>query len=294
MFAIAGFLRQHQRAAKLRWRATLGVALPERDSNPLGRDAGRLLGHAGHGAPFGGEEIDIAYHVGFQALGLDDQRRIARFGDAEPRRPRALHRHDAARLVEQRARCAIGRLGRRSDRQGQGELAFFRNADVVTDQPVGAGRERQCASREIGRRRDLHQQQDVVLEAVVGHAADIDQRRSRPDNGIGLHAGRQGPADLGRQARIAGVLPVGVPMRPDGLAQRHPERLAGFDLRHFGDQLGAHVVGLHHRLCDSGPGRKQQDQKGKQAAHGCALSDLARTFWQAHPDQPSVINMIVV
>ena len=219
--AVGRLLGQHQRAGKLGGQGRLGIAALQRDADALGADAGRLLGHAGDRSPVGREEIDVADGVGLQALGFDDQRGIARLGDAVARRPRALHRQLLARLVEDRAGGGRrGRAGRRH-RQGELELAVLGDADVLAHQPVGVGRELEAA-RGVGGRRDAHQQHGLVLEAVVDDAADVEEMRPRPDDGIGLGAVGQLPGDLGRQARIARVLPVGVPLRPDGLAQRRP------------------------------------------------------------------------
>ena len=48
-----------------------------RPPNNVAALLGVLPRHGGDGPPFGGEEIDIADGVGFQAPGLDQQRRIA-------------------------------------------------------------------------------------------------------------------------------------------------------------------------------------------------------------------------
>ena len=128
----------------------LGIAALQRDADAVGADAGRLPGHAGDRAPVGREEIDVADGVGLQALGLDDQRRIARLGDAVARRPRALHRHLLARLVEDRPGGGRrGRAGRRH-RQGELELAVFGDADVLAHQPVGLGGELEAAGALAG------------------------------------------------------------------------------------------------------------------------------------------------
>ena len=204
---------------------------------------------------------------GFRPLGLDDQGRVARLGDAVARGPRALHRHALARLVEDRARGGGRRRAACRHRQGELELAILGDADVFAHQPVGFGCELQRAGAEIGGRRDADQQHGLVLEAVVDDAADIEAMRRRPDDGIGLHARRQGPLDLGRQARFARVLPVGVPLRPDGLAQADPERLARLHRRHVGQELGADIVGLHDRLAEGRAGGEQRQQQDKQTLH---------------------------
>jgi len=257
MLAIGCLLGQSQSADQLLRRgaalaAFLGVcslALLERNADSVGAHPGGLPGHVRHGAPLGGEEIDVTDRLGFQSLGVDHQDRIAVGRAGEASGPWTRRRHIATRLVEQRPRLGVRRLRGGSDRQVERELAFLGDADVVTHQPFGRRGERQCApDNQISRGRDAHQQQHVVAEAIVDDSADIDQRRRRPHDGVGCGAGRQGPFDLGWQARIAGVLPVGVPLRPDGLAQRYPERLAGLHSRDFGNQLCPDVLGLHHAL----------------------------------------------
>ena len=54
----------------------------------------------------------------------------------------------------------------------------------------------------------------------------------------GLEARRQGPGELGGQAGIAGVLPVGMPAGADDLLQRHGDRATRRDLARLRDQPG--------------------------------------------------------
>ena len=287
--AVAGLLRQHQRAGELGGKGRLGVTALQRNANTVGADPGALLGHAGDRAPLGREEIDLPDGVGLQAPGLDDQRRIARLGDAVARGPRARHRHALARLVEDRARRGRRRCAGRRHRQGELELAVLGDADVFAHQPVGFGGEFQRADAEIGGRRDANQQHGLVLKTVVDDAADIEAMRRRPDDRVGLHAGRQGPFDLGRQAGFARVLPVGMPLRPDGLAQADPERLARLHRRHVGQKLGADIVGLHDRLAEGRASGEQHQEKGKQTLHASLVSDPQARLLQGNPDQRAVI-----
>ena len=76
---------------------------------------------------------------------------------------------------------------------------------------------RQQRRLEVGRDRERHRQQHRALVAVVGEIADRDLLGHRPGDVAGRHARRQGPLQLRRQAGVAGVLPVGVPL---GLVRR--------------------------------------------------------------------------
>ncbi len=168
---------------------------------PLGRRAGRLLCHARHGTPFGGKEVHAADRVGLQPLASTTRVGSPRLSEAGARRPRAVHRQDPARLVEQGA--GVWRLPAWQPPRPAGSSANLPSSGMQTSSHTSQLASAASAScrDEVGRWRDLHQQQDVVLEAVIDDAADVDQRRRRPEDRVGLGAGREVPGDLRRQAR---------------------------------------------------------------------------------------------
>ena len=61
--------------------------------------------------------------------------------------------------------------------------------------------------------RDRDQQVDSIAVTVIAEPVDDEALRHRPHDVAGSKPGRQGPRDLGRQAGIAGIAPVGVPAR---------------------------------------------------------------------------------
>ena len=145
----------------------------------------------------------------------------------------------------------------------EGKFAFFRNALLATHQPGRLELDVQRVARqrrfEVGCDRQRHRQQHRALVAVVGQAANRDLLRDRPGNVAGDHARRQRPFERGRQAGVAGILPVGVPLGLVRELQPDPDRLLGRcrfaeshrnALRCERQQLGAHL-----RRRDDGFGR---------------------------------------
>ena len=145
--------------------------------------------------------------------------------------------------------------GRAAHRQPQREFAFLGNAFLAADQPGGLQAEvdrrragERGRGREVRRHGQRHRQQHRALVAVVGQRADRDLPGHRPGDVARRDAGRQGPGQLGGQAGIAGVLPVGVPAGLMDDAQADLQRRAGRDaVGRLGDQFGAHVRRRHHR-----------------------------------------------
>ena len=132
------------------------------------------------------------------------------------------------------------------DGQLQRELTLFRNALLATHQPRGAqldgGVLCQRAGRKTAGHRDRDGQQHRALVAIVGQRADGDLLGQRPGDLSGVQARGQCPSQLGGQARVAGVLPIGVPLGLVGDLQPQPQRLAGrHALGRMGQQLGTHI-----------------------------------------------------
>ncbi len=231
---------QHQRAAPRDWRCAA-------------RDSGQLRVHA---APFqrcgtgaglsitpgasGKDRASCGLRTRPAARDLEVQRVAV---DAR-RGVGAAHIRWAARPA--RARTARRARGGLTARQLQRELAVFGDALVLADQPVGCAACTSSASPAM-RRGDghRHRQQHRAFVAVVDQRSDRQLARRRPVDVAGRDARGQRPLQRGRQAGVAGVLPVGVPVRLVLELQAQPDGLAGADaLGRVRHQLGAHLLGL--------------------------------------------------
>ena len=127
---------------------------------------------------------------------------------------------------------------------------------------------------EIRPHRHRHAQQHRALVAVVGERADRDFFGQWPGDVTGHQACGQSPVQLGGQARIARVLPIGVPVQLVRDLQAQPHRLARLHaLRCVGDQFCPHLVGgdAAARLGRAGQAQRQQpggqDKTGEQSQH---------------------------
>ena len=120
----------------------------------------------------------------------------------------ALHRG-----LDRRWQHGFKRDGRGVRRIGRGdlepELAGFRYADLLADQPCRFGLD----ARAPGRQGRVGDEQQLAMVAIADDAADIDALRRRPaDDGCACVIRSRQPQHQ-RLARIAGVAPVGVPAR---------------------------------------------------------------------------------
>ena len=165
-----------------------------------------------------------------------------------------------------RCRFECGGVQRRRalHRHLQRERAFFGDAFLAADQP---GR-LQLEGRVLGERagvegachRHRHGQQHGVFITVVGQRAERNLVRHGPGDLARVYAFGQLPFELRGQARVAGVLPVGVPLGLVRDLQTEQQRLAGADaVGCLRDQLG-----LHMRRGDGAAARTAD------TAHGCA------------------------
>ncbi len=137
--------------------------------------------------------------------------------------------------------------GRAAHRDAQREVALLRNAFLAAHQPGGLELHLELAAGKARRHRQRHRQQHGFFVAVVGQRADGDFFRRRPGDLARVDAGGQLPVELCGQARIARILPVGVPLGLVRELQAHPDRLAGLHaLGRPGQQFGAHLVGRDH------------------------------------------------
>ena len=93
------------------------------------------------------------------------------------------------------------------------EAALLGNAFLAADQPARLQIHDQRIALEPGADLQRHRQQHRTVIAVVGQLAERELARCRPGDLARCHASRQGPAQLGRQPRVARILPVAVPVR---------------------------------------------------------------------------------
>ncbi len=178
----------------------------------------------------------------------------------------------ATRLLEQGERCGRRRRGGGARRQHQLELALFGDADILADQPVGLGGERE-RSREVCRRRDAHQQHRLVLEAVVDDAADIEQRRRRPDDRIGLGAFGQFPRNLGGQARSRRGSSSRCATSAAGSGAGRPRTARRASPSRLRTRARTRTLSVCTTACAAkpaqgrGPARQKHEQKGEETRH---------------------------
>ena len=186
------------------------------------------------------------------AYGKNDTSRPVDAGDRLGRQGQAQLLRRRPRTAPGTRRVAAGGRGRRrtaSRRTGSAaarrrrpavraaSLCLAGDADVGADEPGSVRLEAQRSPGFEARwHGDRHQQIGRAAIAVIADAALDKPLRHRPGDLAGAEAGRQLPGDLGRQAGIAGVAPVGVPARRDVEMQVDPQRLAGHDRGAFGDQ----------------------------------------------------------
>jgi hypothetical protein len=161
------------------------------------------------------------------------------------------------------------RRRRRLRRHTQRELALLRDAHVLAHQPLRRQLDVERVALEAGRDRHRHRQQQLAVVAVVHQRAHRQALGRGPRDLACGRARTQLPIERGRQARVARVLPVGVPLGLVLDSQAEPHGLAGHQaLRRVRHQLGAHLVALDDgRLCLC---RKRQDhsqQEGEKWAH---------------------------
>jgi hypothetical protein len=156
--------------------------------------------------------------------------------------------------------CMAGRRG--AGRHIQRELAGLGNADLLADQPVGGQLDLQRAALEFRAQRQRHGQQQLALIAVIDQRADRQALRRRPGDLADRDAGWQLPIHARRQARVAGVAPVGVPMWLVLDQEAQPGRLAGLQaLGRMGDQFGPHLLGRDHSALGLGHDGQQKAQR---------------------------------
>ena len=129
--------------------------------------------------------------------------------------------------------------------QRQDKLPGLRNALFFAHQPFGVQAYLKCL-RGFEALVDLHlrAQQHLVFKAMVHHGGHGNHARNWPQGGPGLHAFWQRPIQLGGQATVAGVEPVGVPARLVFQQQTQHQALTGLHaLRRMRHQFGPHLRG---------------------------------------------------
>ena len=298
---IGGGQQQRQRSRAFKAGVGHGQAGRPDIAFPLLRPGGgrqsRALARGRHGrrddvARFRKPLQRLALHAGGQAADAHLQAlAVAAERGGLPAR-RQIGRQAAQRLLERRA---IERR-RAAQRQANGEIALLRNAFLLAHQPGGV----QAHFHRLGGRAWLefrrdgqrHGQQHRALVAIVHQRPQRKALRQRPLDFARAHAGRQRPLQLGGQARIARVLPVGMPMRLMLQPQAQPHgaaggvrcfrrrRAHGHALRRVSQQLRAHLrrghliarrtAGQHiqpRHLRGRGRRKSRRQQGGQQMAH---------------------------
>ena len=109
--------------------------------------------------------------------------------------------------------------------QAQGKLPRLRNANVFADQPFGVQLHVQGLGAKTCGHSQWHGQQERALIAKVHQRADGQFFRRGPLDVARHHLPAQLPLQSGGQAGVAGVLPVGMPMRLVLNHQPQPHRL---------------------------------------------------------------------
>ena len=95
------------------------------------------------------------------------------------------------------------------------------------------------------RRREIGEEHRLARVAVIHERADALAFGARPLDRPGAPPFGQRPADLRGQARVARVLPVGVPVLVHPQPQAHGGGLAGHGGDALGEQLRLDVLGAH-------------------------------------------------
>lgn len=171
----------------------------------------------------------------------------------------------ARRARELHGPAAVGFRRIRDDRQIHRERSLARNAGFAADQPFRFDLDMRARSRRCVRRHaEGDREHDFAVVAEVVEAADIEALRQRPGDLLGLEAGRQRPAQRRRQAGVAGIDPVRVPVRLVPQQEAELKRLAGHDRGVLADQLDLDVLGfgcVRPRPLRDG-GRKSARQQG--------------------------------
>ena len=164
---------------------------------------------------------------------------------------------------------AMGRIGNGlADIQHKRDVSIFRHADVFTDEIISNHVQ---PDRAAGGCRD-HQrerQDDLVAVAVIHDFAvnDGQERRNGPDkiaDGASGNITRIAVDEPWRQARIAGIAPVDVPVGVEIHLQRGLDGFAGHDTCAFGDQFDTGMAAIN-RGGERGH-RGAKDNRREQAA----------------------------
>lgn len=154
------------------------------------------------------------------------------------------------------------------DRQREAQIGTAGNAFNMADQPMRPDLQNHGrADLRIGRHMDRNGQQLIAGEAEVAEFANFETRGRWPVDRIGGMAVRKTPLQSRRQSRIAGVDPVGVPLRLVLQVQAEPGNPGRHEHRHLADQVDAQVVGnLGCGLNTSGASQQAGAQRSRSDA----------------------------
>ncbi len=147
-----------------------------------------------------------------------------------------------------------GRVGLQAG-QHQAHPGVARDAHVLAGQPVGLGLHAELVLGVVGRNVDDRHQRGMAFIAIGDQAAGVlEDLGLGPEQGPRRHALGQDPGHVRGQARVARVLPIGVPARVLLQAQGHHQVLARLEAVGLGHQAGLHV-GVAAGGEDGGRGR---------------------------------------
>ncbi len=122
--------------------------------------------------------------------------------------------------------------------------------------------------------------------AVIDERAERQAVGQRMDDLARLEPLGQRPVDLQRQARIAGIAPIDVPVLLKLLAQRDPNGFSGHRALPLGDQPRGGMVRLHRGTGLRGGRGEEREKRGEgseQADHGASDIRLARDGGEPPP-----------
>ncbi len=183
--------------------------------------------------------------------------------------------------------AATGKPSARSAPSGmQISLQTSQSARALSVTGPGTGERR--------RNRNVGQQQDFVFVAVVDQRAHRQRARWRPLHRAGGQPGGQLPVERGRQARVAGILPVRMPATVHLQPQRDRQLPARLQRRRGGNEFRLDVLGTHRRRGGNGsrrPRRRAMIQgSGARGSWTDARIGVAIRLWVANPGWGSPVR----
>src|SRR5690348_1611068 len=204
--------------------------------------------------------------------------------------PRRCLGRGEARTRKLRGPVRIGRRRRCGDREIERQRCLAGNAFFATDEPLRLGCEmRGRAGRRARRYFERDRQQDFTVVSEVVKTADIEALWQRPFDLLRAKSGRQCPGQRRRQARVAWIDPVRMPVRLVLQQETDLQRLAGRERCVLADQRHADVIafGLLRRIVRLLRGRAERRVRcARQRKHPCTAR--RPPFSRCHRTSPCV------